>query len=521
MENTDVITDEEIVDIGTVIQLSPHARTTQFTEVQKNSEGNDLVSLDEIYVKTGQESINKIIAGIRLTEHGKLSIQGCEGFTQFDTKGMSPFPDKLNYHKGAEGFFTALKEGLVWIIKSVIKFIKGIYNWIVDRFKRLFGLEKTLKEAEYVAEKSDTINNMTAQLVALLGGTKEYDPVEMYNSLGKNKTQDEQFMIIKSRLSSSEDAITRIGTSLPAFAEAKGILDKLGANTSKVQSHYEREIKTLRGKFRSKDITAGDIQRFKLFLEEEAFVTLDVSDIVKIITIVYDEFYGIELKDLGLEGKMSHVRALLKDNVEVVSAKLNPAAVEALKAARRTIARDLSKDLGKGKSMNDIKMSDKTFAKFSDILTVTDAEFIDELTTHLPDSVAGGLAQSYAIFATKIRDYTDIIEITLKTINECAKTYTNIIVWHAKISAIMASYLTKDVKAIMEAYKKHLTDVERGTVTKDDKPAFIINMEKSFEEKYPGMNFPEDFSKIMVILQNLDKELYGDAIGNLIKSLRG
>lgn len=521
MEETDILSQEDIEDIGAVIQLSPHVRTAEFELVTRSTEDEPLVSLDELYEKTGQESINTVVDGFKMIvernrlarKHGlALKLQGSESWI--------PFADNLNVVRGAEGFFTNLKDGLVNIIKGILRFIKGICNWIVDRFKRLFGFEKTVNETKHLNERTEIINQAMSEFVQELGGGKEYDPTEFVKTLPRGKTDTEQLVLIKNRLDSNEQTFKRIEESLPAFDEACKIIDKIGLSTKKASENYRKRINDLRNKFKSKNVTVGDVISLNQYLQEEIFITLDYSELAGVLKLLCDSFYGIKIEDLGLEGSISKLRETLKSHVEVVKVKVDEKETKRVKESRRIIAAYLEGSNQHGINFNNKKFGESTFSKFSEVIKLDDAQFIKELSENLTFPEAKMLPGLYATCVAKIREFTEIVEISLKMVNDVGKTYTSICNWYARISSIVAAYITRDIKRIAEAHKRWLTEKERGEVEdKDGKPSYLFSMEEDFKRAYPGFNLPEEFSRLMVLLQEIDKQLYGDRIGNFIKQL--
>lgn len=522
MAQTDLLSQEDIEDIGAVIQLSPHARTSEFEMVTKSSEDETLVSLDELYEKTGQESINIVVQGFKLlTEKGRLARKHGQALNIKGAESWLPVADKLNVIRGGEGFFQSLKDGLVNFIKAIIRFIKGICNWIGERIKRLFGFEKTIKETQYLNEKTDTINKAMSGMILELGGGKEFDPIEFLNTLPKGRTDIEQLTLIKNNLDSAETTIQRIIDSLPAFKEATDYVEKLGLNVNKASKHYRDEISELRAKFKAKNVTVADIIRFNQYLQEDIFITLDYSELAGILKILNDSFYGIKIDDLGVEGTMSKVRERLKSQVSIVSERLTPELTKKVKEARRHIATFLEKENSKGISLNNMKFTEKSFNKFQNVIELSDAEFIKELSDKLDFQEAKDLNPIYATCIAKIREYDELVDNSLKTLYEVGNTYTNICNWYSKVSALVAVYLTRDVKRIMEAHKKWLTDEERAEVETNGKPTYLFDFEADFNKRHPGLNLPEEFSRIAVILQEVDKTLYNDRIGKFVSQLKG
>lgn len=523
-ETTDLLSDEDITDIGSVIKLAPHSRSSQFETVTKSSDGQTLVSLDELYEKTGQESINRVVEGFKMAkERNKLARAHGEALNVQGSESWMKFPDQLNMVRGYEGFFESLKDGIVNFVKAIIRFIKGVYNWIAERFKRLFGFEKTMEEVKFLNENTNEINSKVAKLIQTLGGQKEYVPEELFKTLETGKESEIQLSIIKSRLDGNADTFKRIADSLPAFEEAVNEIKRMGTAAEKANRNYRKAIDDLKRKFKNKDVTAGDINTFINVLEHETMATLDQNQLHSVMALLTKQFYGIEIKDLGLDSAMAAAREELKKNTETVRLKSSPEIAELAAKAARTLSARMYDKRASGKTDYDISVSAKTLDKFSDIIGIKDAEFIKELSQYVATAATPGadiLPQTYALFCTRIREYSENVELLLSTVHNVKKTYVNICQWYSRLSLLLANYVTGDAKKIMEANKEHLSPEEYKDTLKDDGNLIVpIGLEASFDKRYPGWNTMEDISRLARDLQEVEQ--VSKPLNRFITTMRG
>lgn len=523
-ETTDLLSDEDIDEIGSVIKLAPHSRSSQFETVTKSSDGETLVSLDELYEKTGQESINRVVEGFKMAkERNKLARAHAEALNIQGAESWTKFPDQLNMIRGYEGFFSSLKDGIVNFVKAIIRFIKGVFNWITERFKRLFGFEKTMKETQFLNENTANINSAVANLVQTLGGQKEYSPEEFFKTLEPGKESEIQLSIIKSRLDNNAAAFKRIANSLPAFNEALSEIKRMGQAADKANKAYRKAIDELKRKFKNKDVSVGDINTFANVLEHETLNTLDQTQLYSVMALLTKEFYGIEIKDLGLDRALADAREQLKNSTETVRLKSSPELAESAAQTARTLAASMNTKNLNGLNDYDIPVSANTLSKFSDMIGIKDAEFIKELSDYTASRFTPGvdvLPQTYATFCTRIRDYSVNVEMLLTTVQNVSKTYINICQWYSRLSLLMANYVTGDGKKIMEANKEHLSPEEYAkTVNEKGFTTFPIGMEVSFDERYPGWNTKEDVSRILRDIQEVEQ--VSKPLNRFITTMRG
>lgn len=302
MDAKTIVTQEEIDELGTVIQLKPHERSSQFTNVQTGDDGSELVSLDELYEKTGQESITNFIDGFlllvtknKLTKaQGQLAkIKGSENWVET--------ADKFNARKGYEGFFSTIKDGFVNFIKMIIKFITGIVDWIIGLIGKLFGFGPTEKQTQFLVENSREIRAKTVNLIALLGAKeKVFDPKNYLSILPDNLTQKQQLALFKSKMDSNAEAIDKYAEALPIMQESKKAIDKMAKDGLRSQEVVDRAFKDLRTKFKSKRVTAADILSLITTLENQIEFGLDLTKAHTELNKIYNAISGLELSDIDV-----------------------------------------------------------------------------------------------------------------------------------------------------------------------------------------------------------------------------
>lgn len=515
MEETTLLSQSDADEIGAALKVAPHARSSQFEVVTKNVDGEPLVSLDELYEKTGQESIGVFVKGFKLlVEKNKLSRIHAEVLNIKGVESWSILPDQLNASRGGEGFFTAIKDGIVSFVKAIISFIAGIWNWIREKFARIFGFEKTTREMEFLKENTDNINaKMTAFVSDMGGNKKEFDVADFYESLPKNFTDRESLAIIKSRLDSTSGTIKRLETSMPALAEAMQAIDKIGRNGTKAFDTYTRELNDLKSKFSRKTVTAADVTKFMYVLENEFFVTLNYQEMYEVMELLNKEFFDVELKGLGFDKSIQEVRDTLKRDIETIRVQLTPAEVAGTSAIVRNMGTILI-------PLRNVSLSEATLKKFSSMLTVKDAQLMNEISVYL-NKLDGttDLPGRYVAFCKKVSEYLSMTEMLLGSINNIYKTYNNIVKWHSRVTTMVSTTMTGDVKRILEAMEKNLSKEEMERNLTDGSPTLPYSMDKTFSDKYPGLNIPEDTSRLMRSLQEVEQ--VSKPLNRFINTLKG
>lgn len=522
MEAKTIVTQEEIDELNTVIQLKPHERVVQFTNVQSDGEGGELVSLDELYEKTGQESITKFIDGFlslintkKLTKaQGQLArIKGCESWVDVS--------DKFNARKGHEGFFSAIKDGFVNFIKMIIKFISGIVKWILGIIGNLFGFGPTEKQTQFLIDNSREIRAKTVNLIALLGAKeKVFDPKKYLSMLPDNLTQKQQLAFFKSKLDNNAEAIKKYTEAIPVMEESKKAVDKMAKDAVRSSDVVDRAFKDLRIKFKSKRVTAADILSLITTLENQTEYGLDLTKAHEELNKVYNAITGLELTDIEVGRHTKELSDEIKNKLETTVTFVNPKAEEnAFERARELVFK--SNVFYKGRNgAKEVTLGPSTIKKFDNIINLSDMELVKALNDNFQFTITETqkLQGLYLTYSNRVKDFVMVVQEIVNILNKGTTAVKNIVQWYVKIEAVVSAYITDDITKVLEAHKKWLTDAERKGLEKNDKPVYLLDLEESFNNKYDGeLNIPENMGELSKAL--LETPQIRGAVDNFFKSI--
>lgn len=522
MDAKTIVTQEEIDELGTVIQLKPHERSSQFTNVQTGDDGSELVSLDELYEKTGQESITNFIDGFlllvtknKLTKaQGQLAkIKGSENWVET--------ADKFNARKGYEGFFSTIKDGFVNFIKMIIKFITGIVDWIIGLIGKLFGFGPTEKQTQFLVENSREIRAKTVNLIALLGAKeKVFDPKNYLSILPDNLTQKQQLALFKSKMDSNAEAIDKYAEALPIMQESKKAIDKMAKDGLRSQEVVDRAFKDLRTKFKSKRVTAADILSLITTLENQIEFGLDLTKAHTELNKIYNAISGLELSDIDVGKHTKELSDEIKTKLETTAMFVNPKAEENSFERARELVFKTNVFYKNRPGAKEITLGESTIKKFDSIINLTDMELVKALAENFKNTITETqkLEGLYLAYANRAKDFVMTIQEIINLLNKGTTAVKNIVQWYVKIEAIVSAYITDDITKVLEAHKKWLTEAEREGLEKDNKPVYLLDLEESFNNKYKGeLTIPEDMGELSKAL--LETPQIKGAVNNFFKSI--
>lgn len=491
MAESDVLKKEDVEEITDVLQVAPHQKNNQFSAVSK-SETGDLVSLDELYEKTGQEAINKFIDGFReLAENNRLSrehglalnIQGAENWIDL--------PDTYNALIGKESFLGAIKKGIVAIVKAIIAFVKGVCNWIYTRISSLLGFSRTVKETRYIYENS---TNIRAHCTKVLMSLKfsEFDANEFLDSLEKNLTQTEIFLATKNKIDSNEkmfERLSEVQALLACYPPTINGWNKHLRNAKRASDSNIAQLRKLLGQ-KNNPITEADILDIVFYYSTIIKENLNPEKPIAYLNELLDLTYGIEIDGLGLQGNFANLRTTLKNSIVQFRAAYDKEMVDRADAfitalyKMRFSAPEAQVEIDK-----EITQTLRTF------ITESDSVVINAVNELIPGAQLGEMYLKYCNTASK---YAESIELILNVIQRLELSVVNILKWKADANNLTAAILTNDLIEIRNAINQ-LSSEEAREMLSNNAASLLDSIEYHFA-KESGSPFFEQAAKILSVL---------------------
>lgn len=446
-------TDDDSIELSTVIQLSPQTPTDKVSSVPKGKDGEEYISLDETYEVTGQESLHILAANCREYMNNKrlhpsafstLLISGCES--------MVPGYDRMNAVRGGESFLNTLKMGFLAIIKAAKKFLIAVIDWIVLRVRTLLGFEKTEKELAIVAEHSEDVKKQLAALLhSLIGAEKvDLDIAEMYEALPGDLTQRDAFSIIYNR---NKKAIDQLDT-LASLQTRLSSIDELIKNSAHAarqsRGRYQQAVAKLRKAWEDKEsFSNADVIEFRNMLDNEVGVILNPTPIRKELASLIDEAYDIDLGSIGADKAFKQNLSAHKDTLDnTIPVRVTPEEYERVK---KVIAR-----MGTIMMKATTPFDASTLANLKDVIEVKDAELIESIDAVF-DNV-GVLKMTYTTYSSRVNEYTWALNQLIAVSSNIRRSIANVVNWSTKVDKLMFAYLSKDIKTIINNEQELLNE---------------------------------------------------------------
>ncbi len=473
-------TDDESVELGTVLQLAPHEpRTKVNAEDGGPSDGKGYISLDEVYEQAGTESIAILAANCaefsknrRLSPAGMsvLRLDGCESFM--------PGFDRLNGIKGGESFVDALKKGFLVVIKVIKTTIIKILDWCVSKIRIMLGFEKTEKEIAIVAEQTNNAQGAVSRLLTKIseGVGFKFDFNEFYDSLPPNVTSGEIFNIVHARGRNAAAQVEKLATLKPVIASATEELMKAGQVARNARAKYKRAVDELREAAKG-DVSEADIIKFRNALESEVAGSLDPSAMTKATSQLLTEIYNIDLKGTGLDstikGQMQEFRQQVAESQPLV---LDPALAKRIMELKGSIHKVMA-----ASAMT--KYDPEEMKALKDLINVADAELLETISTKTGKT--GLLEMGYTEYSNIISTYVQHADLLSSILTTTKKTMASLAKWTNNVDKLTTAYVADDIRKIISVQNEIFGEDAKEFVTDKGNLNTVVDYDGLFIARHP------------------------------------
>ena len=451
-------------ELGSVIQLSPHQNTSQVRAVAQPDDGEPLVSLDDVYEVTGQESIGVLVRSCKeFFGRGRLAKESMTCLRLSGFEGFVPLYDKYNARLGGEGFVDKLKKGFVTIITAIIGYIKKVVDWVVVRLKSIFGLSKSEKELAALAKESTELNS---KLIALVGsahsgenGTGALDTLTFIKSLPAYVSSKEAITLVRNKAISGEDTIRRLGDSSKEIEAAENALNSALMEIKAMKSRYDSNMSNIRRMRDEGSLIRGDVNRLENSFGERIDDGI-FERMFKVTTALLQKVYDIDISGLGMEpGFRSKMEEFNKQIVREKSPWLAASSGDYSRLEAGLIARvnaNMNSDIAS--KVGDVA---KTIGSKQDAIDIQSMSKIKGSEEIFNNSLH--FMSAYSL-------YVDMLETCADQLQNIKATVDTAVKWHASLKAITSAYLMKDAEEIVKWH-----DENKGIVNPDDSKHLIKN----------------------------------------------
>lgn len=479
-EESKQVKDDESVELGTVLQLSPHTPTNKVDTIERGKDGEAMISLDDVYEVTGQESFQVVAQNCReYLNKKRLHKSGFNALMISGVEGLVPGFDRLNAIKGGESFLETLKKGFITVIKAVKKFVITCVDWVILRVRTVLGFEKTEKELAIIAQTSEAVKVELINILDILASKEKVnlDVDELYEYLPGNVQTVEAFSIIANRNKSVQEQVENMSALSNKLKNVEEVILAAGSNARASASRYRAACDKLRDAFSHKEsFSNADIVEYRHALDKEIIEELDSGKLIDMIGELVEEAYGIDLGEIGVDRDFKLQMDKIKGDLDkryrgVVTADLY--------AKYAKISKHLVRNIN---LQTQVKFDANQLAKLKSLIEVDDAELLRNIAAFDPS--AGVLIPTYSAYSAHVSNYVVVLEQLIKIVGDIRRSIAGIINWSNKVDKMMATYMARDAQAIIAMQEEELGEEGKASTRFKDGEAVGYSLDINYDQLF-------------------------------------
>ena len=294
-----------------------------------------------------------------------------------------------------------------------------------------------------------------------------FDSGELYAALPDAFTQKEAFGIVyehNKTILNQVDALLKIQSKL---VKADETIRKASQTAKQSRSRYRMAVDRLRKAAKSEStFTLGDISEFRKEIEEEVVINLDARPIHDLLASILGDLYGLDLGNFGVDKGFK--QDIVKSMAQVT--RLKPSIVsESDFAAVRQAAGNFAAHM---RNAGGYTFDANELAVIKDQIDVSDAEMIESAARLSPE--ASDLKLTYTEYSSQVNNYTWYLNQLVTVVANVRKQIADVVNWSIKVDKLMFTYLTKDVKTIIQTEQEMVDPAFLENYHQKDKDGNVV-----------------------------------------------
>lgn len=474
-------TDDESVELGSVLQLAPHTPSTREAAVEKPEDGKGFISLDEVYENGGLEAFSILGANCKqLLDNKRLSVSGMTVLKISGCESFMPGFDRQNAIMGGESFVDSLKKGFLVVIKAVKAIVIKVLDWVVTKVRVMLGFEKTEKELAIIAEKTNEAQGSLSRILTKIteGVDFKWDFNAFYADLPNNVTSGELFNIVYARNRNTKEQIEKLAQSKSLLTEANRVLMSAGQTARRARSLYNQAVADLRIAFDGGNLSQADVIKFRNTLESEVASSLNPTEMTKVTEKLLEEIYNLDLKGTGIDstvkGQMDKLRQEVAQTKPFV---INPDMVNNIMNLKKNLVNVMNGQAATRYDPEEMKL-------LKDLISVKDAELLEIMSTKTAET--GFLQMGYTQYAAIISEFVQRADLLSSILAQVKKTMASLVKWTNDVDKVMLAYVAGDISKIVAAQTEVMGDKAKDLYHEGtNKPNTIVDYDKLFIARHP------------------------------------
>jgi|AGFS01.1.fsa_nt_gi hypothetical protein len=420
------------------------------------------IDMTEIINYDKQLKVTKVVSGVEsFISTGQLDAATALYLGVKAKPGsMDPLGSTYNTRFGGEGFFQSTLKALETGIVAVIRFIKKIVLWVVDKIKVVFGLKPSDRQAAAVKEKMPEIKQQLGAYLLAMGFPAHLVDLDKFLEDVPDGRFNKSIKYLSSKLVSKEHYLENF-TQIPGLIQGVCATISKGVKKAKLaKKRFSDKLEYIVRKSKERnfnfDYEGGALREAML----EVIQSLNYKDITpqlsKLLEVVMQQTYTED------DFAKHSIEIAQKITASLITAQQS-ADVEFVRKIEQILAKTTVENFEKlDEQKNDLSEAMKDLFGFAGTEELTQVAMISNLSND------GRYLGFYQQMAGAVNVYTNFTKVTVEILRMAGTTFSDLGNWYSKANAFMLAAVANDVdtisKMMLAAQQKALKEGRPFTV---------------------------------------------------------
>lgn len=371
---------------------------------------------------------------------------------------MDPTGGMYNSRFGGEGFFSTALKALENGILAVIRFVKKIVLWVVDKVKQLFGFSPSERQAAVLAEKIPELKNEIGAYFVALGFPVNLINLDKYLAdMPKDKRRNAQLSFVSSKLVSEEEYMNKFAEIPPLAQQTMRLLGEGARRARDGKKRFLFKLNKLISQIKSNPGSISTEGEELIESMMEIVRALNYREVIPSLSKLNEIVTGQIIED-------DPSNDFSQRSIEI-NRVISNCITKAQKEADSDIIKKVEQILAKvsADSFDKINGSNQQF-DLQELYNLTD---VDELTKVSSLSAATGdprYLEFYRMVTSAASIYSNFAKATVEVLRTFSNTFMDISNWYKNATKFMLAAVAEDVKTICELMLKKQQEHQRRGV---------------------------------------------------------
>lgn len=367
---------------------------------------------------------------------------------------LDPLSSSYNSRYGGEGFFSSALDMLEKGILTIIRFIKKILIWCVDKVKQFFGFAPSDRQAAIINDAMPAFKAEMASYFTALGFPVNLLSIDRYlDSLPADKRRIAQVTYLTTKVNDDQQYFENFGLIPPLIQKTLKTIGDCARKAKERKQRFSRSLDQLVNKAKNKQVNLNDDAEN---LIEQMSQVIQALDYKSIIPALNELSQFITEKAIKEDDDASQIAiAISKEINEATETAKTFANAEFVKKIEQVLTKVTVDNLMNLKSQT--KEIKDIFGELFDVVNEGELVKIRRLSEISNDKRYLGFYQQ---MTSNLNAFTSFTQSVIEILRKATKTFDDLSKWYKEVHHFMLAMVADDVQKVcghmLKAQQEHI-----------------------------------------------------------------